>query len=91
MYRSVSNDVFQNLALEDWIFHNIGMKCRRIVLLWRNQPCVGDQKHILTYSSVTHRTLCMQVDQVIYRISSNSDHSYYLFQLSPGMMRVLLM
>ncbi len=41
VYRSISNNVYANLALEDWIFKNVDLKYRRILLLWRNRPCVS--------------------------------------------------
>lgn len=41
VYRSLSNNVFANLALEDWLFQNVNFAERRILLLWRNKPCVS--------------------------------------------------
>ncbi|XP_041638054.1 lipoyltransferase 1, mitochondrial [Cheilinus undulatus] len=43
--RSESTDVFQNLALEDWIDANVDLQQRCILLLWRNQPSVVIGRH----------------------------------------------
>lgn len=45
MYKSLATNVFANLALEDWIFQNVDLKSRRILLLWRNLPCVVIGRH----------------------------------------------
>lgn len=42
---SQSTDVFQNLALEDWIDANVDLQQRSILLLWRNQPAVVIGRH----------------------------------------------
>ncbi|XP_073318482.1 lipoyl amidotransferase LIPT1, mitochondrial isoform X2 [Pagrus major] len=43
--RSRSTDVYQNLALEDWIEANVDLQQRSILLLWRNRPCVVIGRH----------------------------------------------
>lgn len=42
---SQSTDVFQNLALEDWIDANVDLQRCNILLLWRNQPAVVIGRH----------------------------------------------
>lgn len=42
---SRSTDVYQNLALEDWIDSNVDLQQRRILLLWRNRPAVVIGRH----------------------------------------------
>lgn len=42
---SRSNDVFQNLALEDWIEANVDLQRRAVLLLWRNRPAVVIGRH----------------------------------------------
>lgn len=42
---SQSTDVYQNLALEDWIDANVDLQQRSILLLWRNQPAVVIGRH----------------------------------------------
>lgn len=42
---SRSTDVYQNLALEDWIDANVDLQRRSILLLWRNQPSVVIGRH----------------------------------------------
>ncbi|CAL8288428.1 unnamed protein product [Lota lota] len=43
--RSLSTDVFQNLALEDWIHDNVDLQSRNILLLWRNSSAVVVGRH----------------------------------------------
>ncbi|XP_074520563.1 lipoyl amidotransferase LIPT1, mitochondrial [Halichoeres trimaculatus] len=42
---SQSTDVYQNLALEDWIDAHVDLQQRSILLLWRNQPAVVIGRH----------------------------------------------
>ncbi|XP_063733455.1 LOW QUALITY PROTEIN: lipoyltransferase 1, mitochondrial [Eleginops maclovinus] len=42
---SSSTDVFQNLALEDWIDAHVDLQQRRLLLLWRNRPAVVIGRH----------------------------------------------
>lgn len=42
---SQSTNVYQNLALEDWINTNTDLQQRSILLLWRNQPAVVIGRH----------------------------------------------
>lgn len=42
---SRSTDVYQNLALEDWIDSNVDLQQRHILLLWRNRPAVVIGRH----------------------------------------------
>ncbi|XP_068587220.1 lipoyl amidotransferase LIPT1, mitochondrial [Cebidichthys violaceus] len=43
--QSRSTDVFQNLALEDWIDANVDLERRGVLLLWRNRPAVVIGRH----------------------------------------------
>lgn len=43
--QSHSTDVYQNLALEDWIDANVELQGRGILLLWRNRPAVVIGRH----------------------------------------------
>lgn len=43
--RSQSTDVFQNLALEDWIDATVDLQRRHVLLLWRNRPAVVIGRH----------------------------------------------
>ncbi|XP_069577267.1 lipoyl amidotransferase LIPT1, mitochondrial isoform X3 [Brachyistius frenatus] len=43
--RSRSTDVYQNLALEDWIDAHVDLQQRSILLLWRNRPAVVIGRH----------------------------------------------
>ncbi|XP_029942233.1 lipoyl amidotransferase LIPT1, mitochondrial [Salarias fasciatus] len=42
---SQCTDVYQNLALEDWIDANVDLQRRHVLLLWRNQPAVVIGRH----------------------------------------------
>lgn len=43
--QSHSTNVYQNLALEDWIDANVELQGRGILLLWRNRPAVVIGRH----------------------------------------------
>ncbi|KAK2818032.1 hypothetical protein Q7C36_021965 [Tachysurus vachellii] len=43
--KSSSTDIFQNLALEDWIHDHVDLQSRRILFLWRNAPVVVIGRH----------------------------------------------
>lgn len=45
VFISQSNDIFTNLALEDWIYKNNDFDKHHILLLWRNNPCVVIGRH----------------------------------------------
>lgn len=40
VYISLSNDIYANLALEDWLFRNVSFNDQHLLLIWRNDPCV---------------------------------------------------
>ncbi|XP_004686215.1 PREDICTED: lipoyltransferase 1, mitochondrial [Condylura cristata] len=43
--QSISNDVYQNLAVEDWIHDHMNLEGKPILFLWRNSPCVVVGRH----------------------------------------------
>ncbi|KAM6448508.1 lipoyl amidotransferase LIPT1, mitochondrial isoform 1-T2 [Liasis olivaceus] len=43
--QSVSQDVYQNLALEDWIHDNMDLENRHVLFLWRNSSTVVIGRH----------------------------------------------
>lgn len=43
--QSVSQDVYQNLALEDWIHDTLDLENRQILFLWRNSSAVVIGRH----------------------------------------------
>jgi len=45
VFISQSNDVFTNLALEDWIYQHHDFDHKSLLLLWRNDPCVVIGRH----------------------------------------------
>ncbi|KAF2883501.1 hypothetical protein ILUMI_22674 [Ignelater luminosus] len=42
---SQSNDIFTNLALEDWFYRNYDFTNHHIMMLWRNNPCIVIGRH----------------------------------------------
>ena len=45
VFISQSTDVFSNLALEDWLYRHHDFEHKRLLLLWRNDPCVVIGRH----------------------------------------------
>jgi len=45
VFISQSNDVFTNLALEDWLYRHHDFAHKHLLLLWRNDPCVVIGRH----------------------------------------------
>ncbi|XP_053161707.1 lipoyltransferase 1, mitochondrial [Hemicordylus capensis] len=43
--QSLSQDVYQNLALEDWIHDNMDLENRQVLFLWRNSSTVVIGRH----------------------------------------------
>lgn len=42
---STSKNIYENLALEDWLFENTDFQKESVLLLWRNTPCVVFGRH----------------------------------------------
>ncbi|XP_052086123.1 lipoyltransferase 1, mitochondrial-like [Mytilus californianus] len=40
VFVSLSNDIFMNLAFEDWLYENENLKTKSILLMWKNNPAV---------------------------------------------------
>lgn len=45
VWRSNSSSIFENLALEDWLYRRGGFLEKEVVLLYRNTPCVVIGRH----------------------------------------------
>lgn len=45
VFISQSNNIFNNLALEDWLYKNFDFTNHHVMLLWRNNPCVVIGRH----------------------------------------------
>lgn len=45
VFISQSNDIFTNLALEDWIYRNFDFRNHHVLMLWTNNPCVVVGRH----------------------------------------------
>ncbi|KAG5895055.1 hypothetical protein JTB14_021022 [Gonioctena quinquepunctata] len=45
VFISQSKDIYTNLALEDWFYHNFDFKKHHVLMLWQNDPCVVVGRH----------------------------------------------
>lgn len=45
VFISKSNDIFTNLALEDWLYRNFNFANHHVLMLWQNNPCVVIGRH----------------------------------------------
>lgn len=45
VFISQSNDIFTNLALEDWFYRNFDFTNHHVLMLWSNNPCVVIGRH----------------------------------------------
>lgn len=45
VFISQSNDIFTNLALEDWFYRNFDFTNHHVMMLWANDPCVVIGRH----------------------------------------------
>lgn len=45
VFISQSNDIFTNLALEDWFYRNFDFTNHHVLMLWSNDPCVCVGRH----------------------------------------------
>lgn len=45
VFVSLSNDIFMNLAFEDWLYENENLKTKSILLMWKSNPTVVIGRH----------------------------------------------
>ncbi len=45
VYISRSTNIFENLALEDWFYHNFDFQNKSLLFMWINEPCVVIGRH----------------------------------------------
>lgn len=45
VFISQSNDIFTNLALEDWFYRHFDLTNHHVLMLWSNDPCVVIGRH----------------------------------------------
>lgn len=45
VFISQSKDIYTNLAIEDWLYHNFDLKNHHILMLWQSDPCVVIGRH----------------------------------------------
>lgn len=56
VFISQSNDIFTNLALEDWFYRNFDFTNHHVLMLWTNDPCVvvGRHQNPFAETNVSH-------------------------------------
>lgn len=69
VYISSSNDIFYNLALEDWLYQNYDFKDESLLLLWSNTPCVVIGRHQNPWTEVNIKQLIQNNIQLSRRNS----------------------
>ena len=42
---STSRNIYENLALEDWLYENADLQDESFLLIWRDEPCVVVGRH----------------------------------------------
>lgn len=45
VYVSNSDDVYENLAVEDWLYHKFDSQCHQLLFLWKNSGCIVIGRH----------------------------------------------
>lgn len=64
VFISQSQDVYTNLALEDWLYKNNDFAHHQILMLWQNSPCVVIGRHQnpweeVNFGSLQDRGICL--------------------------------
>ncbi|XP_050314172.1 lipoyltransferase 1, mitochondrial-like [Anthonomus grandis grandis] len=78
VFISQSNDVYMNLALEEWLFKNFNFKNHHVLMLWQNDPCVVIGRHQNPWSETNISDLHNHTENGIYlaRRSGNGGSAY---------------
>ncbi|XP_054161045.1 lipoyltransferase 1, mitochondrial-like, partial [Oppia nitens] len=76
---SRSDNIFANLALEDWIYRNSDLTNRSVVLLWRNRPAVVVGRHQNPWREV-HVGRCLANGVEVVRRNSGGGTVYHDLQ-----------
>ncbi len=76
---SKSNDIFVNLSLEDWIYHNIDLNNKKILLLWTNKPSIVIGRHQNPWREC-YVNRCIHNNIEIVRRNSGGGTVYHDFQ-----------
>ncbi|XP_071956298.1 lipoyl amidotransferase LIPT1, mitochondrial-like [Antedon mediterranea] len=69
VYVSTSNDVFANLAFEDWVHDNMCLTHTNVLFLWRNNPAVVIGRHQNPWSECNINKLILSNIQLARRRS----------------------
>ncbi|CAG5078779.1 Similar to LIPT1: Lipoyltransferase 1 [Cotesia congregata] len=57
VFISQSQDIFTNLALEDWLYRNYDLSKNHVLLLWKSNPCVVIGRHQNPWMEANVQTL----------------------------------
>lgn len=76
VFISQSTDIHTNLALEDWIYRNFNFENHRVLLLWRNDPCVVIGRHQNPWTEV-NVSLAEEVALPVVRRNSGGGCVYH--------------
>lgn len=69
---SKSQDIYTNLALEEWMYKNYDFTNHHVLMLWRNEPCVVIGKHQNPWLEVNIRKLKKIIPKGIQLARRNS-------------------
>ncbi len=69
-------NIYKNLATEDWIYKNLDFKDKSLLLLWRNNPCVVIGRHQNPWAELDV-TLAEEDDVMIARRNSGGGTVYH--------------
>ena len=73
---SESKDIFANLSLEDWIYRNIDLKNKTILLFWTNTPSVVIGRHQNPWTEC-HLKRCYNKNVSVVRRNSGGGTVYH--------------
>lgn len=76
VFISQSNDIFTNLALEDWFYRNFDFTNHHVLMLWANDPCVVIGRHQNPFDE-THVTNLQKAGIALARRNSGGGTVYH--------------
>ena len=69
VYVSTSNNIYKNLALEDWFYQHLDLSETSLLFLWSNRPCVVIGRHQNPWTEVNLKHLNQHLIQLARRNS----------------------
>lgn len=76
VFISQSNDIFTNLALEDWFYRNFDFTNHHVLMLWANDPCVVIGRHQNPFNE-THVSNLQKAGIALVRRNSGGGSVYH--------------